>query len=85
MYSILDEINNEKSTNKDRNVFIELQEFHYTLFKKKILRHTMTGVKPKSHNLGTYETNKISLWRFDDKQYILKNGNNTLAYGHKDI
>ena len=61
MYSILDEINNEKSTNKDRNVFIELQEFHYTLFKKKILRHTMTGVKPKSHNLGTYETNKISL------------------------
>ena len=61
MYSILHEINNEKSTNKDRNGFIEFQEFHDTLIKKKVLRHTMTGVKPKIHNLGTYETNKISL------------------------
>ena len=25
------------------------------------------------------------LFRFDDTQYILKNGINTLAYGHKDI
>ena len=41
--------------------------------------------KAKNHNLGTYETNKISLSCFDDKQYILKNGINTLAYGHKDI
>ena len=44
----------------------------------------MRGIKSKNHNLGTYETNKISLC-FDDKQYILKNGINTLAYGHKDI
>ena len=34
MYSILDETNNEKSTNKGRNAFIEFQEFHDTLFKK---------------------------------------------------
>ena len=27
----------------------------------------------------------IFLSCFDDKQYILKNGINTLAYGHKDI
>ena len=45
----------------------------------------MKGIKPKNHNLGTYETNKISLSCFDDKRYILKNGINTLAYGHKDI
>ena len=38
MYSILDESNNEKSTNKGHNAFIEFQEFHNTLFKKKILR-----------------------------------------------
>ena len=49
MYSILDESNNEKSTSKGHNAFIEFQEC------------------------------------FDDKQYILKNGINTLAYGHKDI
>ena len=73
MYSILDESNNEKSTNKGHNAFIEFQEFHDTLFQKKILRHTMRGIKSKNHNLGTYETNKISLSCFDDKRYILKN------------
>ena len=45
----------------------------------------MRGIKSKNHTLGTYETNKISLSCFDDKRYILKNGINTLAYGHKDI
>ena len=45
----------------------------------------MRGIKSKNHNLGTYETNKISLSCFDDKRYILKNGINKLAYGHKDI
>ena len=45
----------------------------------------MWGIKSKNHNLGTYETNKISLSCFDDKRYILKDGINTLACGHKDI
>ena len=85
MYSILDANKNEKSTSKGCNAFIEFQEFYNTLFKKKILRHTMRGIKSKNHNLGTYETNKRSLSCFDDKRYILKNGINTLAYGHKDI
>ena len=85
MYSILDESNNEKSIGKGHNAFIEFQEFYDTLFKKKILRHKMRGIKSKNHNLGTYETKKISLSCFDDKRYVLKNGINTLAYGHKDI
>ena len=78
MYSILDESNNEKSTNKGHSAFIEFLEFHDTLFQKKILRHTMGGIKCKNHDLGTYETNRISLSCSDDKQDILKNG-------HKDI
>ena len=45
----------------------------------------MRGIKSKNHNLGTYETNKISLSCFDDKRYNLKNGINALAYGHKVI
>ena len=45
----------------------------------------MRRVGSKNHNLGTYETNKISLSCFGDKHYILKNGINALAYGHKDI
>ena len=85
MYSISDESNNEKSTSKGHNAFIEFQEFYDTLFEKKILRHTMRGIKSKNHNLGTYETNKRSLSCFDDKRYILRNGIETFAYGHKDI
>ena len=85
MYSILDECNNEKTTSKGHNDVTEIQKFYNTLFKKKILRHTMRRTGSRNHNLGTYETNKRSLSCFDDKQYILKNGINTLAYGHKDI
>ena len=81
MYSILDESNNEKITSKDHNGFIEFQEFYDTLFKKKILRHTMRRIGSKNHNLGTYETNKRSLSCFDDKRYILRNGIETFAYG----
>ena len=77
MYSILDESNNKKSTNKCHNALTDFQEFYDTLFNKKILRHTMRGIKSKNHNFGTYETNKISLSCFDDKGYILKNGINT--------
>ena len=85
MYSILDDSSNEKSTTEGHNAFIEFQEFHDTLFKKKILRHTVRGMKRKNHNLDTYESNKISLSCFRDKWYILKNGINTLAYGHENI
>ena len=85
MYPLLDESNNEKIRSKGHNSFIEFQEFYDTQFKKKILRHTTRRIGSKNHNLGTYETTKRSLSCFDDKQYILKNGINTLAYGHKDI
>ena len=85
MYSILDESSNQKSTNKGRNAFKEFQEFHDTLFQKKILRHQMRGIKSKNHNLGTCKTNKTSLSCFDDKRYILRNGIETFAYGHKDV
>ena len=84
MYSIVDESSNEKNTNKGHNDFIEFQQFHDTLFKKKILRNQMRGVKSKNPNLGTYETNKISLSCFNDKRYIVRNGIETFAYGHKD-
>ena len=85
MYSILDECNNEKITSEGHNGFTEFQEFDDTLFKNKILRHTMRRIGSKNHKIGTYKTNKRSLSCFDDKRYILKNGINTLAYGQKDI
>ena len=67
MYSILDESNNKKSTSKGHNAFTEFKKFCDALFKRKILRHTMRGIKSKNHNLGTYETNKRSLSCFDYK------------------
>ena len=85
VYSILDESNNEKITSEGHSGFIEFLQFYNTLFKKKILRHVMRRIGSKNHNPGTYETNKRSSSCFDDKRYILKNGINTLAYGHKDI
>ena len=45
----------------------------------------MRRIKSRNHNLGTYETTKRSLSCLDDKRCILKNGINTLAYGHKGI
>ena len=85
MYSLLDKSNNEKITSKGYNGFIEFLECYNTLFKKKILRHTNRRIGSKNHNLDTYETNKRFSSCFDDKRYVLKNGINTLAYGHKDI
>ena len=85
VYSILDESNNEKITSKGHNGFIEFQEFYDTRFKKKFFRHTMRRIGSKNHNFSTYETNERSLSCFDDKRYILKNGINISAYGHKYI
>ena len=45
----------------------------------------MRGIKSKNDNLRTYESNKKSLSCFNYKRYILNDGINTLAYGHKDI
>ena len=64
---------------------MEISEYRNTLFQKKILRHNMRGIKSKNHNIGTYESNKISSSCYDDKGYILNDGINTLAYGQKFI
>ena len=52
---------------------------------KKIVRHKMKRIQSELHRIGTYDINKISLSCFDDKRFILDDGINTLAYGHKDI
>ena len=45
----------------------------------------MREIKSKNHNLSTYKAKKISLLCFDDRRYILRNGIEIFAYGHKDI
>ena len=67
------------------NITTEFNEFKYTLFNKKIMRHKMKRIQAKKHKLGTYEINKISLSYFDDKRYVQDDSINTLAYFHKCI
>ena len=45
----------------------------------------MRSIQSKPHKIGTYKLNKIRLSCFDDKRFILVDGINSLAYGHKKI
>ena len=45
----------------------------------------MKIIQAEKHRLGTYNICKVSLSCFDDKRYVLKDGVQSLAYGHKDI
>ena len=45
----------------------------------------MKRIQSKKHNIETYEINKISLFCFDDKIFVLDDGTHTLAYLHKDL
>ena len=85
MYSIRDVHKNEERVYKIHNPHIKYDEFIDTSSNKKVIRHNMSGIKSINHILVTYESNKISLYAFDDKRYILDDGINTLPYGHKDI
>ena len=73
------DVNNyEKSTDKGHS-----SNFRSSEFNKKVFRHIMKKIGSKKHKIYTQESDKISLSCFDDKRYILDNGINTLAYGHK--
>ena len=43
----------------------------------------MKRIQAKKHKTGTYEIDKISLSRFDDKRQVLDDGVHNLAYFHK--
>ena len=45
------------------------------LLNNECLRHLMNRIPNKDHKTATYEINKISLIRFDDKKCIQNNGN----------
>ena len=80
------DVNNyEKSTHKGHGSNFRSSEFKDVLFNKKGFRHITKKIGSKKHKIYTQESDKISLSCFDDKRYILDNGINTLAYGHKDI
>ena len=67
----------ESNTAKGVNIATEFNEFKDTLFNKKVIRHKMRRSQDKKHKTGTYEINKISLSRFDDKRFVLNDGIHT--------
>ena len=44
----------------------------------------MERIQAKKHKIGTYEIDKISLYCFDDKRFVLDDEIHTLVYFHKD-
>ena len=84
MYSMLSDDGKESNKAKGVNIVTEFTEFEDTLFKRKIIRHKMRRIQGKKHKMGTYIINKISLFVFDDKRFVLNNGIYMLAYFHKD-
>ena len=85
MYSLTAENVLEVNKAKGVNLVLKHKEYFDVLFDKRIVRHKMKRMLSKKHSVGTYEINKISLSCFDDKRYILGDGINTSAYGHRDI
>ena len=85
MHSMKNIDGKESNTAKGVNIATEFDKFKDTLFNKKIIRHKIKRIQSKNHKLGTYEINKISLWCFGDKRFVLNDGIHTLAYFHKDL
>ena len=64
---------------------IKHENYKDVLINNKQLLHTMNTIRSQSHQLGSYEVNKVSLSCFDDKRYISNNGITSYAYGHYKI
>ena len=85
MYSMKKIDAKECNTAKGVNIATEFNEFKDTLFNKKVVRHKMKRIQSKKHKIGTCEINKISLFVFEDKRFVLNDGIHMLAYFHKDM
>ena len=85
MHSMKNIDGKDSNTAKGVNIVTEFNEFIYTLFNKKIIRHKMRRIQGKKHKMGTYKINKTSLSCFDDKRFVLNNGIHTLAYFPKGL
>ena len=55
------------------------------MFNENLIRHKMKIIQSNLHRIGTYDVCQTYLSFFNDKQYILNDGLNSLAYFHKDV
>ena len=61
---------------------VKHENYKDTLFNNKQMHHKMKTIRSQNHQLGSYEINKVSPSCFNDKRYILDNGQESYAYGH---
>ena len=61
------------------------QRYRDTLTSGSLFKTENSRIASESHNLQTVTSTKISLSAFDDKRYILDDGQQALPYGHKII
>ena len=85
MYPMKNIDGKQSNTAKGVNITTEFNEFKNTLFNKKVLRHKMRRIQGKKHKMGACKINKLSLYVFDDKRFIINDGIHTLSYFHKDL
>jgi len=90
MYSLLVSREQTKMTAKGvKKSYIEKhvthQMFLHTLQNKTCTVARFLNFRSRNHTLKTQQINKICLSAYDDKRFLLWDGQNSLAYGHKDI
>jgi len=61
---------------------IRHQDYLDVLFNNKIMHHQMNTIRSESHQINSYQNNKVSLSPYDDKRHVLDDGITSLAYGH---
>ncbi|KAJ8891419.1 hypothetical protein PR048_003947 [Dryococelus australis] len=64
---------------------ISFDDYKNCLFGKEVVYKSMNLIKSKKHELFSIELRKKALSPEDDKRYILKDGINTLPWGHYKI
>ena len=86
IYSILvsrsSKYKKRKGVNKNVVTRISNNEYKNLWLNKKCSRHSMNWIQNKSHGIRIYEINKVSLYCFDYKIYILVNRSDVLALGY---
>jgi len=61
------------------------QTFLHTLQNKTCTVAQFLNFRSRNHTIETQQIKKICLSAYDDKRFLLWDGKNSLAYGHKDI
>ena len=64
---------------------INFKDYKDCVFNRKTLIVEQKGIKSFNHELYTVKETKLALTSFNDKRFLLEDGINSFAYGHKSI